>query len=148
MLSMAKLCFTCGNMRLRFGTRLATDNRRVAVGAHANHVCGSPVVAQVSFWTVQALMDVKRELAPAVRRNRAEATTTAYAAFDTDGRAGASRLQVCCSQRVCLFVLLHRPELLVRPPTRQRVPHLLCNHEDCNSSALMHLQNKMLFRRL
>ena len=57
--------------------------------------CGSPATAQVSFWTVQALMDVKRELAPAVRRNRArEATTTAYAAFDTDGRAGASRLQV------------------------------------------------------
>lgn len=57
--------------------------------------CGSPVAAQVSFWTVQALMDVKRELAPAVRRNRArEATTTAYAAFDADGRAGASRLQV------------------------------------------------------
>ena len=57
--------------------------------------CGSPAAAQVSFWTVQALMNVKRELAPAVRRNRArEATTTAYAAFDTDGRAGASRLQV------------------------------------------------------
>ena len=50
---------------------------------------------QVSFFTVQALMDVKRELGPAVRRNRArEATTTAYAAFDAEGPAGAPRLQV------------------------------------------------------
>ncbi len=48
----------------------------------------------MSFWTVQALMDVKRELAPAVRRNRArEATTNAYAAFDAEARPGA-RLQV------------------------------------------------------
>ena len=51
--------------------------------------------AQVSFYTVQALMDAKRELGPAVRRNRARgATTTAYAAFDAEGRAGAPRLQV------------------------------------------------------
>ena len=50
---------------------------------------------QVSFHTVQALMDAKRELGPAVRRNRArEATTTAYAAFESEGRAGLPRLQV------------------------------------------------------
>lgn len=43
-------------------------------------------------------MDVKRELGPAVRRNRArEATTTAYAVFDAEGPAGAPRLQVLAS---------------------------------------------------
>jgi hypothetical protein len=79
--------------------------------------------AQVSFWTVQALMDVKRELAPAVRRNRArEATTNAYAAFDAEARPGA-RLQVLESATVssmkeseeplpchganCLLIILH-----------------------------------------
>ncbi|KAK9830879.1 hypothetical protein WJX81_001263 [Elliptochloris bilobata] len=60
-----------------------------------NHLSGlQRRLLKVSFWTVQALMDVKHELAPAVRRNRArEATTTAYAAFDDRGRAGAPRMQ-------------------------------------------------------
>ena len=63
--------------------------------------------AQVSFHTVQALMDAKRELQPAVRRNRArEATTTAYAAFHADGRAGALRLQVLC---LCLYFAVALP---------------------------------------
>lgn len=51
---------------------------------------------QVSFWTVQQLMDVKRELMPALRRNRSNAAATdAYSAFAPDSyKTGASRLQV------------------------------------------------------
>ena len=37
---------------------------------------------QVTFWNVQQLMDVKRELMPALRRNKAKsATRDAYSAF-------------------------------------------------------------------
>ncbi len=51
---------------------------------------------QVSFWTVQQLMDVKRDLMPVLRRNRSKAATTdAYSAFAQDGqKSGANRLQV------------------------------------------------------
>ena len=51
---------------------------------------------QVSFWTVQQLMDVKRDLMPALRRNRSKAATTdAYSAFAQDAqKSAANRLQV------------------------------------------------------
>ncbi len=51
---------------------------------------------QVSFWTVQQLMDVKRDLMPALRRNRTKAATTdAYSSFAQDGqKSSANRLQV------------------------------------------------------
>lgn len=68
--------------------------------------------AQVSFHTVQALMDAKRELGPAVRRNRArEATTTAYAAFESEGRAGAPRLQVLSTYCMCVSRCLIKADL-------------------------------------
>ena len=48
-----------------------------------------PGALQVTFWNVQQLMDVKRELMPALRRNRAKAATRdAYSAF---GAGDASR---------------------------------------------------------
>jgi hypothetical protein len=52
--------------------------------------------AQVSFWTVQQLMDVRRDLMPALRRNRSKAATTdAYSAFAQDAqKSAANRLQV------------------------------------------------------
>jgi hypothetical protein len=51
--------------------------------------------SQVTFWNVQQLMDVKRELQPALRRNRSKAATTdAYGAFGNAARSGAARAQV------------------------------------------------------
>ena len=51
---------------------------------------------QVTFWNVQQLMDVKRELMPALRRNRAKAATRdAYSAFAPGDASRAARsLQV------------------------------------------------------
>jgi hypothetical protein len=49
---------------------------------------------QVTFWNVQQLMDAKRELGPALRRNRAKAAAAdAYASLATGGDA-AQRPQV------------------------------------------------------
>jgi hypothetical protein len=55
---------------------------------------------QVTFWNVQQLMDVKRELQPALRRNRAKAATNdAYKAFAAQpDKPGAARAQVCGPQ--------------------------------------------------
>ena len=50
---------------------------------------------QVTFWNVQQLMDVKREITPVVRRNAAKGNTAeAYAAFDAPGADSTARLQV------------------------------------------------------
>ena len=52
---------------------------------------------QVTFWNVQQLMDVKRELMPALRRNRAKsATRDAYSAFGAgDASKSARTVQAC-----------------------------------------------------
>lgn len=65
--------------------------RHVHQCQHAPGMC-----SQVSFWTVQQLMDVKRDLMPALRRNRSKAATTdAYSAFAQDAqKSAANRLQV------------------------------------------------------
>ena len=47
---------------------------------------------QVTFWNVQQLMDVKRELMPALRRNKAKsATRDAYSAFGAGENSKAAR---------------------------------------------------------
>jgi len=53
-------------------------------------------MAQITFWNVQQLMDVKRELMPALRRNKAKsATRDAYSAFGTgDNSKSARTIQV------------------------------------------------------
>ena len=55
-----------------------------------------PGAPQVTFWNVQQLMDIKRELAPALRRNRAKsATRDAYSAFGAgDASKTARTIQV------------------------------------------------------
>ncbi|CAL8464190.1 g3725 [Coccomyxa elongata] len=61
-----------------------------------NHLSGlKRKLLKVSFWTVQQLMDVKRDLMPALRRNRTKADTTdAYSSFAQDGqKSSANRLQ-------------------------------------------------------
>lgn len=55
------------------------------------------VPLQMTFWNVQQLMDVKRELQPALRRNRAKAATNdAYRAFSAAAgdKSNAARPQV------------------------------------------------------
>ena len=52
------------------------------------HMC----VLQITFWNVQQLMDVKRELMPALRRNKAKsATRDAYSAFGAGENSKAAR---------------------------------------------------------
>ena len=49
-------------------------------------------VLQITFWNVQQLMDVKRELMPALRRNKAKsATRDAYSAFGAGENSKAAR---------------------------------------------------------
>ena len=57
---------------------------------------------QVTFWNVQQLMDVKRELMPALRRNRAKAATRdAYSAFGAgDASRSARTVQVHCQPSI------------------------------------------------
>lgn len=54
---------------------------------------------QITFWNVQQLMDVKRELMPALRRNKAKsATRDAYSAFGAGENPKAARtIQVLLS---------------------------------------------------
>ena len=64
---------------------------------------------QVTFWNVQQLMDVKRELMPALRRNKAKsATRDAYSAFGAGENSKAARtIQVRLRSRVqeCVLVV-------------------------------------------
>ena len=48
----------------------------------------------MAFWNVQQLMDVKRELLPALRRNRAKAAAAAYEESLQQAGSGSARLQV------------------------------------------------------
>ena len=62
---------------------------------------------QITFWNVQQLMDVKRELMPALRRNKAKsATRDAYSAFGAGENSKAARtIQVLRSYPKMLRVL-------------------------------------------
>ena len=64
-----------------------------ALPSGCNVGSGAP---QVTFWNVQQLMDVKRELMPALRRNRAKSgTRDAYSAFGAgDASKSARTVQV------------------------------------------------------
>ena len=61
---------------------------------------------QITFWNVQQLMDVKRELMPALRRNKAKsATRDAYSAFGAGENSKAARtIQVLLSYPETLYV--------------------------------------------
>ena len=49
---------------------------------------------RVSFWNVQQLMDVKREVQPLVRRNQGKGSATdAYAAFARQEESSTVRMQ-------------------------------------------------------
>ena len=64
---------------------------------HETKTCMRP--PQVTFWNVQQLMDVKRELQPALRRNRAKAATAdAYGvlAAAAGQPAASARAAGCC----------------------------------------------------
>ena len=61
-----------------------------------NHLAGlQRKLLRVSFWNVQQLMDVKREVQPLVQRNQGKGSATdAYAAFARQEQSSTVRMQV------------------------------------------------------
>ena len=69
---------------------------------------------QVTVWEVGSISELRRELAPAVRRNRTKAATTeAYDVFATRDPLTAMRLQV--AYLLTLTCIQHRPAQVLLP---------------------------------
>lgn len=64
-------------------------------GAQKNHLSGlQRKLLKLTFWNVQQLMEVRRDLFPVIRRNKAKLNSTA--AYDTASgeRSTSARIQV------------------------------------------------------
>lgn len=74
---------------------------------------------QVTFRTVQQLMEVRKELTPFVRRNSNKSTAAeAYNAFAVQERSNTVNLKVCPTHS-CLAALQRRMWMGIRSSTRR-----------------------------